>query len=144
MAPVLPKKLEVWRYAGTRRLDLGGVDVEVAVFARKVLGPVVGRRQYDNGYEKIMTEVRQDRQGRTYHKHVQIDYYSPTSWWRDEDRVSFYQRPKGHKAVAVDVLGRRLDSWGQVERAKPLDNWCAAVSSASTGSPRRLGSDWQV
>ena len=122
------QKLEVWEHVGERTLDMGGIEVAVAVFARKVLGPVVGRRQYDNGYEKDMTELRQDRQGRTYHKRVEVDYYSPTRWQRDEGGARLYSRPYPvNKRISVDVFGRRLDAFGRVARAKPLDNWCTSA-----------------
>ena len=65
---------------------------DVELFLPKFLGPVVGERIHDNGYEKRMTELRQDAQGRTYHMHVRIDYYNNVSWRRDEDGVHFWPR----------------------------------------------------
>lgn len=78
-----------------------------SVVSVKRLGPVVGHREYDNGYEKQMTDVRTDAQGRTYHQHIEIDFFNNVSWWRDEDRQSFTTRiPYGE--VVFDVTGRRL------------------------------------
>lgn len=82
-----------------------GEKHRVTVNAKKILGPVCGRRQHDNGYEKRMTEVRMDEQGRMYHCHVEIDFYNNVWWRRDTDGARFYTRPKG---LAFDVLGRRL------------------------------------
>jgi hypothetical protein len=60
----------------------------VKVWARKVLGPVVEMREHNNGYERRMTEVRKDAQGREYHEHITIDYSNNISWAR-EDGVRF-------------------------------------------------------
>jgi len=64
----------------------------VAVVARKVLGPVVGTRIHDNGYQRHMTELRLDRQGREYHKRIEIDY-SNNIWWLRDDGKHFRPRP---------------------------------------------------
>lgn len=114
-------KLEVWRFEGMVRADLGGVEVSVGVYTRKVLGRVIGRRQHDNGYEKNMTDLRQDWQGRVYHQHIEIDYYSPPSWWRDGDKKVFHSRPFPVSDTPVDVLGRPLDMYGKIKSKKPLD-----------------------
>lgn len=77
------------------------------IVAVKRLSPVVGQREYDNGYEKRMTDLRVDAQGRTYHQHIEIDYFNNTSWWRDEDHVSFRSSmPYGE--VVIDFARRRL------------------------------------
>ena len=73
----------------------------------KRLSPVVGQREYDNGYEKRMTDLRVDAQGRTYHQHIEIDYFNNTSWVRVDDGVRFRtSMPYGE--VAFDYAGRRL------------------------------------
>ena len=73
----------------------------------KRLSPVFGQREYDNGYEKRMTDLRRDAQGRTYHQHIQIDFYSNTSWVRDEDGMRFYtSMPRGEGII--DATGWRL------------------------------------
>lgn len=93
----------------TEECSLGQTHI-VRVFARKRLGPAIGYREHDNGYERNNTPLRLDRQGRVYHEHVQVDYSSNVSWWREKDNQVFYNRPLSHGAVvvAVDVWGRLL------------------------------------
>jgi hypothetical protein len=100
--------IDVWIELGdtTEMCDLGHVH-PVTYWARKRLGPVVEQRQYSNGYQTMMTDVRQDRQGRTYHKHVQIDFFNNISWRRDSDGRLFWPRqPTGRDVVHKDVLDR--------------------------------------
>jgi len=75
----------------------------VAVVSRKVLGPVVGTRHHWNGYEHRDTELRLDRQGRTYHMHVGIDYFNNVSWVRDGDKALF--SPRLATGAAVEFPG---------------------------------------
>lgn len=86
-------ELTVWNRLRreARVCDLGHKH-DVELFVPKRLGPVVGMRMHDNGYERRETELRQDAQGRTYHKHVTIDYYNNVYWVRDEDKAFFYPR----------------------------------------------------
>jgi len=73
----------------------------------KRLGPVVGHREYDNGYEKRMTDLRRDAQGRTYHCHIEIDFFNNVSWVRIEDGVRF-RTSLPYNEVVFDAAGRRL------------------------------------
>ena len=72
----------------------------------KRLGPVIGTREYHNGYETLMTDLRVDAQNRVYHQHIQVDYSSNVTWWRD-DGMSFRTRLP-HGEVVIDAAGRRL------------------------------------
>jgi len=84
-----------------------GEEHRVRNVARKRLGPVIGTREYSNGYQTLQTDLRTDRQGRIYHKHIQIDYFNNISWWRDDDNVCFSPRmPSG--PCREWLTGRRL------------------------------------
>jgi hypothetical protein len=84
-----------------------GEEHKVRFYSRKVLGPVIGDRPYSNGYQDLVTDLRQDAQGRIYHQHVQIDYFNNISWWRDEDNVCFMPRLSSGPAREW-MTGRRL------------------------------------
>jgi hypothetical protein len=92
--------------ATTRETCDMGQEHEVRIVTRKVLGPVFGTQDYDNGYEVRATDLRRDRQGRVYHQHIQIDYFSNTSWMR-EDHVRFSSRV-GSGIVREFQTNRRL------------------------------------
>jgi hypothetical protein len=84
-----------------------GEEHKVRNVSRKVLGPVIGTRLHDNGYEQRQTGLRQDAQGRTYHQHVTIDYFNNVSWRRDDDGAHFMVRlPSG--PCREWLTGRRL------------------------------------
>lgn len=103
------RDIDVWIVLGetTEPCDLG-YEHPVTYYARKRLGPVIETRAHDNGYEVRETGVRRDRQGRTYHQHVRIDYTNNTSWRRDEDGKMFWPRPPyaGKDAIRKDVMDR--------------------------------------
>jgi hypothetical protein len=71
--------------ATTRETCDLGEEHEVQIVSRKVLGPVYGTASYNNGYEVMDTHLRRDRQGRSYHQHIQIDFFNNISWWREDD-----------------------------------------------------------
>lgn len=98
----------VWTEVGkTTEVCSLGTEHEVTVVARKFLGPVVGRRPYSNGYETMMTPIRMDHQGRTYHQHVQIDFFNNISWKRQDDGKLFWPRPRSITGGVIrDVAGK--------------------------------------
>ena len=83
-----------------------GHQHEVRIVTRKLLGPVLGTREHNNGYEKRQTALRKDAQGRIYHQHIQIDFFNNVSWRRDDDGMVFY--PGRGPGPVRDVLGRTL------------------------------------
>ena len=93
MLPYEEQDITVWTTVRTenRTCEYGGKHY-VYVCAPKRLGPVVGTRMHDNGYEKRMTALRLDAQGRTYHQHIEIDYGNNVSWVRDGDKAWFKPR----------------------------------------------------
>ena len=102
----------------TETCNLGHKHI-VRFFASKQLGPAVGTREYDNGYSKQATDVRQDRQGRWYHQHPPMDFHGSTSWVRDDDNAHFYMVPVfgGKGVVHKDMVGRILTySAGRIVR----------------------------
>lgn len=115
--------IDVW-VALSDRTEVCGLGQKhiVRVFARKRLGPVVGHREHDNGYERNNTPLRLDRQGRAYHEHVQIDFFNNVSWHRDGDNKVFWPTPLsgGAIVVAVDVWGRLLSGTTPTQK-KPLE-----------------------
>lgn len=111
MSTYTENPIVVWVAVGDRKetCDFGQEHI-VRYFTSKQLGPVVGTREHDNGYEKRQTDVRQDHQGRWYHQHIQIDFFNNVSWVRDDDGERFYPRPQtaGTADVARDMLGRTI------------------------------------
>lgn len=79
---------------------------KITTWASKKLGPIIEMREHANGYEKRMTEVRADRQGRTYHQRVEIDYFNNV-WWLREDGTRFLTRPRGGGGN-IDIFGRNV------------------------------------
>ena len=99
----------VWQKVttATEKCDLGK-DHTVTYWARKVLTETGETRLHDNGYEKRQTALATDPQGRTYHKHVNIDYFNNILWIRDEDKTHFYPRPHGNGVYRNALSGRLL------------------------------------
>lgn len=86
-------KITVWRSLSQEmRTCEYGQKHRVSLCAPKFLGPVIGKRKHDNGYEVNMTDLRKDYQGRIYHQRVEIDYSNNVSWLRDGDRAHFAAR----------------------------------------------------
>lgn len=112
-APTGPRhregRLVVWNDLSQLALPCGlGCVHTVTVVGRKVLGPVVSTREYDNGYTRVRTEVRKDAQGRFYHQRTQVDYCASPTWVRDEDNKRFTRLPPRLHDQPTVLLGDPL------------------------------------
>lgn len=84
-----------------------GCKHEVDRVAVKALTPTGETREHNNGYECRQTPLFVDRQGRTYHQHVGIDYSNNISYRRDGDGLHFSPRLTSVRPTR-DVTGRLL------------------------------------
>lgn len=80
----------------------------INVYARKFLGPVVGLREHNNGYASRMTDVREDAQGRKYHKRVTIDYFNSVSWMREDGQYWEPEYRMTSRKYGYRVLGQSI------------------------------------
>jgi hypothetical protein len=107
--PTANEPITVWRKVREVEETCSlGCTHRVTHWARKLLKPTGEFRPHNNGYEVHLTPLRVDAQGRIYHQHVEIDYYSNISWVRDGDKERFYQRPRGGDAQKNELTGELI------------------------------------
>lgn len=63
--------------------DQWGFDVPVARMVEVVDVGLVAKREYDNGYEKVMIDVAVTWEGRTFYRPIEIDYWTGATWYED-------------------------------------------------------------
>jgi hypothetical protein len=73
---------KLYRCERAEVLDAWSKPVEVQKLVEVVDVEVVGKREYDNGYEKIMIDVASDG-NRTFYRPIEVDYWGGGTWFED-------------------------------------------------------------